>query len=112
MSKPVRLQLSRRKGFNLQELSRATNGLEAVKVDRSTNFGNPYARKAIGQVSNELLVGLFRDLMRSSEPSFAKSNVRQLRGFNLACWCKPGDPCHADVLLEIANSTNPHPEGE
>lgn len=22
---------------------------------------------------------------------------------NLACWCKPGAPCHADVLLEIAN---------
>ena len=26
-----------------------------------------------------------------------------LRGKNLACWCKPGTPCHADVLLEIAN---------
>lgn len=27
-----------------------------------------------------------------------------LRGKNLACWCKEGDPCHADVLLEIANA--------
>ena len=27
----------------------------------------------------------------------------ELRGKNLACWCKPGSPCHADVLLEIAN---------
>lgn len=27
----------------------------------------------------------------------------ELRGKNLACWCKLGDPCHADVLLEIAN---------
>lgn len=26
-----------------------------------------------------------------------------LRGRDLACWCKPGEPCHADVLLEIAN---------
>jgi hypothetical protein len=26
-----------------------------------------------------------------------------LRGKNLACWCKPGCPCHADVLLELAN---------
>lgn len=26
-----------------------------------------------------------------------------LRGKNLACWCKLGDPCHADVLLELAN---------
>lgn len=27
----------------------------------------------------------------------------ELRGKNLACFCKPGTPCHADVLLEIAN---------
>jgi hypothetical protein len=29
---------------------------------------------------------------------------RELRGKNLACFCKPGDPCHADVLLELANA--------
>jgi hypothetical protein len=28
---------------------------------------------------------------------------RELRGKDLACWCKPGEPCHADVLLELAN---------
>lgn len=28
----------------------------------------------------------------------------ELRGKNLACWCKPGTPCHADVLLELANA--------
>lgn len=38
---PVRLRLSRHKGFDLQAASRAANGLEAVKVDRSTLFGNP-----------------------------------------------------------------------
>jgi hypothetical protein len=27
----------------------------------------------------------------------------ELAGFDLACWCKLGDPCHADVLLELAN---------
>jgi hypothetical protein len=30
--------------------------------------------------------------------------MRELRGKNLACWCKPGEPCHADVLLELANA--------
>ncbi|WP_162560945.1 hypothetical protein [Methylobacterium durans] len=40
--KPVRLQLSRYAGFNLQEHSRATNGLPAVNVDRSTPWGNPF----------------------------------------------------------------------
>lgn len=27
----------------------------------------------------------------------------ELRGKNLACWCALDQPCHADVLLEIAN---------
>jgi hypothetical protein len=27
----------------------------------------------------------------------------ELRGKDLACWCPPDQPCHADVLLEIAN---------
>lgn len=30
-----------------------------------------------------------------------------LRGKNLGCWCKAGAPCHADVLLEIANADAP-----
>ena len=28
-----------------------------------------------------------------------------LRGKNLACWCKQGLPCHADILIESANRT-------
>jgi Domain of unknown function (DUF4326) len=31
-------------------------------------------------------------------------SLPELRGKNLACWCKPGCACHADVLLEIANA--------
>lgn len=26
-----------------------------------------------------------------------------LRGRDLACFCPPGAPCHADVLLDLAN---------
>jgi hypothetical protein len=29
--------------------------------------------------------------------------LEALRGKDLACWCAVGEPCHADVLLEIAN---------
>ncbi|EUA64977.1 hypothetical protein I542_5155 [Mycobacteroides abscessus 1948] len=29
---------------------------------------------------------------------------RELRGHDLACWCPLDQPCHADVLLEIANA--------
>lgn len=104
MTKPVRIQLSRRRGFNLQAVSKATNGLPALKVDRTTNYGNPYAKKAIGPVSNDLLVGLFRDLLRNDHSGFWAEALPRLRGRNLACWCAPSEPCHADVLLEIANA--------
>ena len=29
--------------------------------------------------------------------------VAELSGHNLACWCKPGQSCHADMLIELAN---------
>jgi hypothetical protein len=31
------------------------------------------------------------------------AKLPEIRGKNLACWCAPGQPCHADVLLEMAN---------
>lgn len=30
-------------------------------------------------------------------------NLAALRGKDLACWCPLDKPCHADVLLELAN---------
>lgn len=30
--------------------------------------------------------------------------IAELRGKDLACWCPLDQPCHADVLLAIANS--------
>jgi hypothetical protein len=34
----------------------------------------------------------------------APDDIRsELRGRDLVCWCPPDQPCHADVLLEIAN---------
>lgn len=31
----------------------------------------------------------------------------ELAGHDLVCWCPSQQPCHADVLIEIANSTGP-----
>ena len=31
------------------------------------------------------------------------SAIEELRGKNLACFCPLDQPCHADVLIEIAN---------
>jgi hypothetical protein len=114
MTQPVRLQLSRRKGFDLQQLSRDTNGLLAVNVARPSKFGNPCrvgtfkgydAAKAVA----DFRLWVERDLsVRSFEGPYGQPPTMQkirdhLRGKNLACFCKPGEPCHADVLLEIAN---------
>lgn len=35
------------------------------------------------------------------EPDCNHINVRQLRGKTLVCWCKAGEPCHADVLIDL-----------
>lgn len=47
----------------------------------------------------------------SARGHFLKVTVEDIRtelaGRDLACWCPPGQPCHADVLLELANGTKP-----
>lgn len=35
---------------------------------------------------------------------FTVADVAELRGKDLACWCKLDCACHADILLEIANA--------
>ena len=44
------------------------------------------------------VVDLFRD---NIAPTW---NVGDLAGRDLACWCPLDQPCHADVLLELANT--------
>lgn len=94
METPVRVQLSRRRGFRLPE--------NTVKVDRSAKWGNPYrTHEFCDGVAGA--VAAFRVLVESEDETIAE--IKQtLAGKNLACWCKPGEPCHADVLLEIANA--------
>jgi len=37
------------------------------------------------------------------QPDRYEKLIAPLRGKNLACWCALDQPCHADVLLELAN---------
>jgi hypothetical protein len=116
MSQPVRLQLSRKDGFDLQAHSLAVNGLPVVVVSRPGRWGNPWSVQEVGSAAEA--VRRFRGATCGfmSNGSFCKpqahplsfigriiSDVGELRGKNLACWCKIGSPCHADVLLEMAN---------
>lgn len=129
MTTPVRLQLSRKKGFNLQALSLATNGLPAVNCARPSKWGNPFyvineegapwitdgrdsrmpvcngdAAKLIGEPDifwNNVQQGLVAIFRRECLDGLPNMSI--LRGKNLACFCKSG-PCHCDVLLELANA--------
>lgn len=106
---PERIQQSRAKGW------RKPAG--AVAVHRNTRWGNPYRTDdlpAAGRRSladdREIVVRLFRELLdspadreRAGYPSDAQIR-EQLGGKDLMCWCPLGGPCHADVLLEIANA--------
>jgi len=96
MTHPIRVQLSRAKGWRMPP--------NTVKVDRSTRWGNPYQGGHDGDGDRAYLVGLFRAyLSRPEQAALVEVAVNHLRGKNLACWCPPDQPCHADVLLEIAN---------
>ena len=100
---PDRITLSRARGWRMPP--------NTLKVDRSTKWGNPFeiakghpwkdAAWSVLQYSF-WIDGLDTFSEHPSPPS--RSEVQHaLRGKNLACWCKPGQPWHADVLLEIAN---------
>ncbi|MCP4493425.1 MAG: DUF4326 domain-containing protein [Gammaproteobacteria bacterium] len=102
-SSAKRIQRKRTKGYNMQAESIALNGLEAVSVCRPGKWGNPYEISHAGGA--RLARALFKLWLKKTETgrALAVQAKKRLRGKNLACWCKPGDPCHADVWLEIAN---------
>lgn len=98
---PVRIQRKRTKGWKMPE--------GAVYVGRGTKWGNPFRvgadfptfakQKIVAQDAVELYVSH----LYVRRPDLIKAAKTELRGKDLACWCKPGEPCHADVLLVIAN---------
>lgn len=72
---------------------------DAVYVGRPTKWGNPFAigthgnrQEVITKYTNWLDDIIFNDRL----------DLDELRGKDLVCWCAPL-PCHADVLLELAN---------
>lgn len=116
MTQPQRIQLRRAAGWRLPD--------NAVSVARPGRWGNPftipvaiesgYADEATAQA---FVVECFRNWIGPTQsgrdwwagPESDRrrrvfvEDIDQLRGKHLACWCKLGDPCHADVLLELAN---------
>lgn len=111
-AQPVRVQLTRRKGFDLQSVSKALNGLPAVNCARPGKWGNPFPigrEGPLGRIApdNEGAVGFFRAMLSDPELRSAAgypTDLSPLRGKNLACFCGPKEFCHCDVLLEVANA--------
>jgi hypothetical protein len=114
---PVRLQLSRKSGFNLQAHSRSVNGLEAVNCARPSKMGSPCkVGMWRGYTAADAVLDYRRWVdrdhqVRSFEGAFGKPPTvpqiqARLRGKNLACWCDfcEAPPCHVDVLLALANA--------
>jgi len=105
--KPIRVRLSRTKGWRMPP--------NTVKVDRSTDWGNPFKATDICLTKSKQfelgqpigVVGAVQAFRNSIESNLHRSEtkhfLRKLRGKNLACWCPIGSPCHADVLLDLAN---------
>ena len=108
---PERVQLSRAKGWRMPP--------NTVKVDRSTRWGNPFKLHGDGYpMSSTVAAALFNRhfedghdgwVMRGQLTTLADVR-RELRGKNLACWCSLSEPCHADVLLRLANRETPNGE--
>lgn len=110
---PVRLQRRRTKGYRLPP--------DAIYVGRPSRWGNSYITgpKSPAWRSVETFERTLRDHLAKGvlDPTY----IDPLRGHDLACWCglcpahvdglpvgvKCDDwrcePCHADVLLELAN---------
>ena len=114
MSAPRRIQRKRTKGWQMPD--------GAVYVGRPTKWGNPFPFSAAEEAgyTRHGAVSAFEDWLAGnpwacgSDKFEAKrqailDSLPELRGRDLACWCPLVDekgnpvPCHADVLLEIAN---------
>ena len=97
-----RIQLRRTKGWRLPE--------GAVVVARPSKWGNPFAIgtsvDGVRITDRAGAVAAFRQMLTIPERNYpsAAEIRRQLAGKDLACWCPAGAPCHADVLLELANA--------
>lgn len=96
-----RIQRKRTKGWRMPA--------DTVSVSRPSKWGNPFL--VIGNRSPLCAKEMFSLWLKKDkytfEPErkkFILENIENLRGKNLACWCKEGTPCHADVLLEMANA--------
>lgn len=85
-----------------------------VSVTRPGKWGNPFK---VGTVIRDPMTGEAIKTLKDIDEvltwyrnylKYRQVDVSELKGKNLACFCKEGEPCHADVLLKLANP-DPNP---
>lgn len=98
---PQRRILSRLAGSRLPD--------NCVSVARPHKYGNPFKIDGVTIPDAQAAVRRF-ELMLADPDSRHKIGypsdqqiINDLRGKDLACFCRLDQPCHADVLLQIAN---------
>jgi hypothetical protein len=100
---PIRIQRQRTRGW------KAPDG--AVYVGRPSMWGNPFAASHHDRAHHPDVpivreyVWNAADAVRMFRDYAKKLDVTPLRGKDLMCWCALDQPCHADVLLELANAS-------
>lgn len=95
---PIRIQRKRTKGWKMPP--------NTVYVGRPGNWGNPFPCAGRHDLATERYRQWLFDWESGPKQPYPPTldGIRQaLRGKNLCCWCGLDDPCHADILLEIAN---------
>jgi len=76
----------------------------AVYVGRPTMWGN-FVAKVCCITDRAQAVEAYRKWVDECASWAWKGRAEiELRGKDLACWCPLDQPCHADVLLKLANS--------
>ncbi len=104
MTAPRRIQRQRTKGWRMPA--------RAVYVGRPSRWGNEFTADMLDLFDHPLgtsrAIGLYeastRRFVEDGPPHDVERWLLPLRGKDLVCWCPLDQPCHADVLLELANA--------
>ncbi|OWV01629.1 hypothetical protein B5D80_25865 [Micromonospora wenchangensis] len=91
---PRRIQRRRTAGWRMPA--------NTVYVGRPGRYGNPFTADNPTPAARADAVEQYRQWL-TTQPDLIAAARRDLAGRDLACWCPPGQPCHADVLLSVAN---------
>jgi hypothetical protein len=106
--KPKRIQRKRTPGWKMPlntvyvGRGRGAKWGNAAKIGEDLDYYMPGCTKATAQDAVDWFI-IEMKAHKHADPEAFAAWLAPLRGKNLACWCRLDAPCHADVLLKLAN---------